>query len=64
MKEEQDAYDKLPKSIRDQAEIHFAQQGMKPQQVRAEYVAAQAKINPGPSVWNRNLFKRRPRKGA
>ena len=65
MKEEQDAYDNLPKSVRTQAEKHCAQQGMKPEQVRAEYVAAQAKLDPSPSVWNRNLFKRhRRRKGA
>ncbi len=64
MKEEPDAYDNLPKLVRDQAECHFAQQGMKPEQVRAEYLAAQAKVNPGPSIWTDNLFKRRRRKGA
>ena len=61
MKEEQDAYDNLPKSVRTQAEKHCAQQGMKPEQVHAEYLAAQAKINPGPPVWDNNLFKRRRR---
>jgi hypothetical protein len=64
MKEEKDAYDKLPQTVRDQAELHFGQQGMKPEQVRAQYIAAQAKVNPGPSVWNRNLFKRKRRKGT
>ncbi len=65
MKEEKDAYERLPKTLRDTVELHGRQQGLTPEQVRAEYLSAQVRVNPGSPYWDNDLFKRhRRRKGA
>lgn len=62
MIEEKDAYEKLPKETRDRVERAGKRVGMEPEQVHAEYMDAQAIVNPGPEYWNRNLFKRHRRR--
>lgn len=63
--EEKDAYERLDKDLREAAERNGQRNGLAPQQVHDEYLGAQEKINPGPPLWEKNLFKRhRRRKGA
>ena len=64
MNEDKDAYERLPKDLREAVERNGQRNGLAPHQVHDEYLKAQAVLNPGSPLWRNPIHRHRRRKGA